>query len=401
MTEEPPYWTDPLKAEFPVTIIACDKVEGQFATVISEEVVRPAAGGQAGDRGKLLIGNEEVRFTDAASIEGRLSLITDQQVPPGTVANLIVDLDWRKAMMRNHTSEHLLVASIKKKHHDVVLGYMWIDGEHGTVDLGGRELELKDLIQGEDEVQGLIEDELPVETDLVKASEVSSDVRAREGVSEKHQVIRVVKVGEFDSSACSGTHVANTRDIGVFKIIDFKAIPEGLRVEFVAGRRAREELTRTYNELLSRKHAYPFEIGQVGAVLDKARISTSQRKQLIDKVEQLITEGPTMEEIANVRFLHEYMAGFDSKAMRMIVKKIRLEGPSAALLYSPSRKPTFILWTNELVGEAKDYVQETVEQLGGKGGGSRDVYTGGFAEVDSPEETYDQLVAGIRKSLIT
>ncbi len=230
---------------------------------------------------------------------------------------------------------------------------------------------------------------------------MSSAVRAREGVSEKHQVVRVVKVGGFDSSACSGTHVANTRELGLFKIIDYKMIPGGLRVEFVTGQRARQELTRTYNELLSRKHDYPFEIGQVGAVLDKARVSTIQRRELIEKVEQLLTEGPKVEEIANVRFLHEYMAGLDSKAMRAIVRKMKLEGPSAALLYSPSRKPTFILWTSELSGEAKDYVQDTVERLGGKGGGSRDVYTGGFSDVDSPEEIYDQLVAGIRKSLST
>lgn len=388
-----------MKGEFSVTIVACDKSEGQFTTVIEEEVVRAAGGGQAGDRGKLLIGEEEVQFTDTARIEERLSLITNRHIQPGMPATIVVDLDWRKAMMRNHTGEHLFVAAIKKRHKDTELGYIWIDGEHGTVDLEGPALALDDLVQGEGEVQRLIEEELPVETDFVKASEVSSDVRAREGVSQKHQIIRVVKIGDFDSSACSGIHVANTRDIGVFKIIDYKAIPEGLRVEFVTGQRARQELTKAYNELLSRKHDYPFEIGQVGAVLDKARVSTSQRKDLVEKVEQLLTEGPSVEEIAKVRFLHEYMAGLDSKAMRAIVKKMKLEGPSAALLYSPSRKPTFILWTSELAGEAKDYVQETVERLGGKGGGSRDVYTGGFSEADSPEEIYDQLVDGIRKSL--
>ena len=49
--------------------------------------------------------------------------------------------------------------------------------------------------------------------------------------------------------------------------------------------------------------------------------------------------------------------------------------------------------------EAKDYVAQTVEQLGGKGGGSRDVYTGGFGISESPEEVYETLVAGIRETL--
>ena len=76
-----------------------------------------------------------------------------------------------------------------------------------------------------------------------------------------------------------------------------------------------------------------------------------------------------------------------------------MEGPTAALLFSPGEKQSFILWTNDLKLEAGDYVKETVEKLGGRGGGSRNVYTGGVGESESPEEIYKTLVAGIRETL--
>lgn len=399
MTEAFPYWTDPIKNEFSVLISTCNPHEGHFATIIQEEVVRPSGGGQAGDRGTLLLGEQEIPFMDTVTIDGKTTIITKEHIPPGSSAVLFVDMKWRRATMRAHTGEHLFAAAIKKKHDGVKLGYIWIEDDRGTVDFEGADLSFESLIDGESEVQRIVAEGLPVKTEFVKASKLSSEIRAREGLSDKHDVMRVVRIDEYDSSACSGIHVTSTRDIEVFKLTEFKVTAEGVRVGFLTGERAIHELSRIYNLVLLRKNEYPFEMEQVGAVLDKAKGLLAEKRSLSEKVIELLTDGPSVENIGDVRFLHESVPGLESKAMKTILKKMAMEGPTAALLFSPGEKPTFILWLNDLKLEARDYVQQTVERLGGKGGGSRDVYTGGFGISESPEDIYEELVAGIRETL--
>jgi len=399
MNDEFPYWTDPEKDEFPVTIEACTKSGKQYEIVVREEVVRAAGGGQAGDKGTIYAGDEFVEFIDTARIDRKLVLVANSPVEAEKSAIIKIDTQWRGAMMRNHTGEHLFVASIKKEHPEVDLGYIWIDGERGIVDLEGKELRFDDLMGAELVVQNVVEKAVPVDTKFVKATEISSQVRAREGLSGKHEVMRIVEVEGYDSSACSGIHVTNTRDIRFFKVIDFKTKDNGIRVTFVAGKKAGQMMESTFNEILRRKHSYPFEMEQIGDVLDKAKSIADERRLLVDKLIQFLTKGVDSEDVNGITFRHEYLPGLDSKDMKAIVKKLCLSGPSVMLLFIPSGKSTLTLTTNELPLDASEYIASIVEKMGGRGGGSHDVYTGGFSETIVPEEVYSRIVDHLRSKL--
>ncbi len=367
--------------------------------MIEQEVVRAAGGGQAGDRGVIHLKESQVEFIDTVRIEGKLVLISNSPIESGFDATVKIDMDWRKAMMRNHTGEHLFVASIKKDHPEVELGYIWIDGARGTIDLEGKELDLDHLIDAELFVQDIIRNAEPVETKFVKASEVSSEIRAREGLNEKHDVMRILRIGDYDSSACSGIHVPNTSDIGFFKVVDFKEKGNGARVSFVAGDIAKHLMEATYNEVLRRKHTYPFEMDQIGDVLDKAKSAADERRLLVEKVVQLLADGIASEDVEGITFIHEYIPGLDSRDIKTILKKTKMKGPTAMLLFIPGDKSTLTLSTNELPADASDYIAPIVEEMAGRGGGSREVYTGGFAETQSPEETYSKIVDLLRAKL--
>jgi alanyl-tRNA synthetase len=399
MNDELPYWTDPEKDEFPVTIEACTKSGKQYEIEVREEVVRAAGGGQAGDKGAIYGGDEVIEFIDTARIDGKLVLVANSPVEAEKSAVIKIDMHWRGAMMRNHTGEHLFVASIKKEHPEVGLGYIWIDGERGIVDLEGEELHFDDLIGAELVVQNVIEKAVPVDTKFVKATEISSQVRTREGLSDKHEVMRIVEVEGYDSSACSGIHVTNTGDIRFFKVIDFKTKDNGIRVTFVAGKKAGRMMESTFNEILRRKHSYPFEMEQIGDVLDKAKSIAEERRLIVDKLIQFLTEGVNSENVNGITFRHEYLPGLDSKDMKAIVKKLCLSGPSVILLFIPSVKSMLTLTTNELPLDASEYIASIVEKMGGRGGGSRDVYTGGFSETIFPEEVYSKIVDHLRSKL--
>ncbi|RDE13764.1 MAG: hypothetical protein C4K47_05455 [Candidatus Thorarchaeota archaeon] len=396
-----PYWTDPLIPEFRVTVLDCQPVGKAFEVRIRENVIRPEGGGQAGDRGELRIGKKSVPFTDTVMREQGIAVVTQEPVSGRTEAALVVNMDWRRAMMRNHSAEHLFVGTLRKHKPQLQPGYIWIDGKHGIVELTGASVAVEDILRAESEVQHLVALDIPVTTEIVDSSRLDASVRVREGVTSKHDRLRIVKIGESDSSACSGTHVLKSGDIGLFKVVDYKLTDSSVRLEFVAGEPASELVSSVFNAALTRKYEYPYEFDQLGAVLDKSKTAWNERNELLDTVERLVVERPVVEVAGKIAFVHEYLPAFDTNRMKRLVKKMHMTGASIVLLMSPGEKSNFIVVTNDINDSAESIVGDLIRQMGGKGGGSNDVYTGGFLGVRNPLELYDRLVIGLKQRLGT
>ena len=130
MSSQPYYWTDPMKEEFDVEIESILEANGHCYVRIKEQVAKPAGGGQAGDRGVLIIDEKEYGFIDTKLYDENIVLVMKSS-PPGKKKTLLkLDMSWRKAMMTNHTAEHIFVGAIKKKDPELKLGRIWIDGIH-------------------------------------------------------------------------------------------------------------------------------------------------------------------------------------------------------------------------------------------------------------------------------
>lgn len=388
-----------MNREFRVTLQDCLPAGKLFEIGIRENVVRPEGGGQAGDRGELRIGKNAISFVDTVMREQGVTLVTRKPVTGRTEATLVVDMAWRRAMMRNHSAEHLFVGALKRQKSQLRPGYIWVDGKHGTIELDGASVTLEDILAAESEVQHVVALDVPVTSEVVSSSTLDPSIRVREGVTEKHQQLRIVKIGDADSSACSGTHVLTAGDIGLFKAIDYKLSDSSVRVEFVAGQPASELVSRVFNAVLTRKYEYPFEFDQLGAVLDKGKTAWTERSELLDAVESLIVERPLTREIGSISFVHEYLPGFDTNRMKRLIKKMHLTGPSVVFLFSPGEKSNIIVVTNDMTGPAESIAGDMVRLMGGKGGGANEVYTGGFVGVHNSRELYDQLVAGLESRL--
>ena len=399
MTSLPPYWVDPLKDQFAVTIADSRQREEHFETTIEEDVVKAAAGGQAGDRGILRIDQEEIVVRDTIQRADAVMMLTEKGLSRSVKATLVIDMDWRLSIMRNHTAEHLFAAALKEKYPSLKPGAMWIDGNHGTVEMVGAWVSLQELFSAEKSVQTAIHRNIPVSTETVKASELDKSIRVRESVESKHEMVRIVRIGDSDAAACSGTHVLRTGDIGVFKIIDYRREEESVNVEFLTGNRAVTILYNLFNAALERRRSHPFELEQLGAVLDRGKQVSSELAKVLEKMEHLLDRGPTVEDISGTSFRHEFLPGFEVSSFKRVLKNITLDGPSAILYFAPGEKCNLVFWTNDLPHEANIYISDAVTKLGGRGGGSKQVYTGGFSDVDNPESVYDDLVEHIKAEL--
>jgi alanyl-tRNA synthetase len=134
---------------------------------------------------------------------------------------------------------------------------------------------------------------------------------------------------------------------------------------------------------------------QLGAIIDKCKETNELYEQLLGTMQNHILERPTTEKIGGVVFVHEYIPGFDTTRLREIIRKLKLEKPSALLLFIPGAKCNLMFRTDQLAHEAKEYLVSIMKQLGGKGGGSKEVYTGGLTNVEDPKAIYEKLVNAI------
>ena len=397
MNQKHPYWENPLDNKFTVTIITCTKDGNIYKAKIKEDVIRPAGGGQAGDRGTLVIDSTEFKVIDTAMENDSILLITEKPIPENKIAILEIDLQWRRAMMRNHTAEHLFVGTLQKMEPEIKLGYIWIDGERAVIELVGN-FNLELLYHAEKKAQELVSEDVPLSSEFINPTELNTEVRAREGVSQK-ELVRIVRIGNYDASACSGTHVSRTGDIGCIKIADYKIIDKGVQIELLTGVNAILHVTEIYNLILRRRYSYPFEMSQIGAVLDKAKGIVEGQQQLTERISEIISRLPANEIINEIQFKYEILPGFSSNQLRNALKELRLKGPMAVLYFTPGTKSNLIFWTNELPLEAKEYIESKVSEMGGKGGGRGDSYTGGFTDVENPDEVFLNLVKHIREKL--
>jgi alanyl-tRNA synthetase len=399
MDEYKYYWQDPLKNRYDVTIELVIEVNGQIFIGISEPIVKPSGGGQAGDRGVVEVDGRAFEFVDTVLQDSNSLLVMKQSPGSGKKGVLKLDMKWRMAMMRNHTSEHLFVGALKKKYQDLNLGRIWIDGNHGTVILHGRGIPIKEILDTESQVQELIAQGIPVETKIVTADQVDSSVRTRDGLTDKHDLVRIVSIGNADSSACSGIHVTNTSEIGIFKIIDIKALDNETHIEFVSGETAIDMVTRLFNTALTRKYDYPFEFEQLGAVLDKAKAMQESYAEATQKIIELMTIGPHKEEVNGIEFWHEYLPGFDASTVREVLKELRVDKASVILFIAPGTKTNVVLWTNNMPKDAAYYIQDVISSHGGRGGGHGESYSGGFTEVDNSMLLYQEITEFVRKKI--
>jgi len=389
-----------MESQFSVKIKSCDRQNDVYHISIDKDVIRPEGGGQAGERGTLVSNAGTIKISNTMSIDSDTILITDKPIEQGTEVTLHIDMEWRSQMMRNHTAEHLFVGQMKIINPDIELGYIWIDGDAGTVEILGESINNNQILEAERGVQLRIFENHSVNSLLLNPEEVTSKVRAREGVQKKHDKIRVVSVTGVDESACSGIHVSHTSEIGVFKIQDIRVHDTSTRIHFVTSHKAIEFLVSVFNDALRRKEMYPFEMEQLGMVLDKSKRTSDSRDELITLVERLLVENSKCETVNEITFTHHYLPGFESKELRVVLKALPKHKKSATLLFSPGRKSNMIFWTKGLNQAASFYVSKTVEEMGGRGGGSDDSYTGGFNDVEEPQAVYDKLVQEIRNNLV-
>ena len=217
--------------------------DGEVGTIIVEETPFYATmGGQAGDIG--VITSEEGIFEVKDTIKllggkvGHIGVVTKGMIKTGDMVTLSVDAARRADTCKNHSATHLLQKALRE-----VLGThveqagSYVDGERLRFDFSHfAAMTAEEIGQVEAIVNAQIAAALPVVTSIMTIEE-AKQTGAMALFGEKYgETVRVVKMGDYSTELCGGTHVANTGVITAFKILSENGVAAGVRrIEALTG----------------------------------------------------------------------------------------------------------------------------------------------------------------------
>ena len=214
----------------------------EVAVILDVTSFYAEGGGQIGDAGLLIgpVGKMDVQNTKKLP-DGTIyhsGYVTEGVIKPGDQLQLALDVTRRKATTRNHTATHLLHASLRK-----VLGdHVNQAGSQVTPDRLRFDFSHFAPVSGDEliEVEKLVNNAI-LDTIAVGVIETTQDMAKEMGAmalfGEKYgSKVRVVMAGDFSKELCGGTHVGNTAEIGLFKIVAEGGIGAGIRrIEALTG----------------------------------------------------------------------------------------------------------------------------------------------------------------------
>ncbi|MBQ7294481.1 MAG: alanine--tRNA ligase, partial [Clostridia bacterium] len=215
--------------------------EGEFTLVLDKTPFYGEGGGQVGDEGVIASANASATVLDTKKTDGvylHICNMNNGAIKVGDTVKAIVNEERRAAIMRNHSSLHLLQGALRK-----VLGThveqagSYVDEQRGRFDfthfsaMTAEEIAKVEAIVNANILKGICVD--TVETDIENAKKMGAMMLFGEKYG---ATVRVVKMGEASTEFCGGTHVDNTAKVGLFKIVSESSVASGVRrIECVTG----------------------------------------------------------------------------------------------------------------------------------------------------------------------
>ncbi len=313
----------------------------------------------------------------------------------GSEVELAVDRDRRLSTMRNHTATHLLHSALRK-----ILG----DHVHqsGSLVLPDRlrfdfshfqSLTSEQLKEIENLVNFKIMKAVPVEVEEVDFSEIKgSDVTAL--FEEKYgDKVRVISIEDFSKELCGGTHVRNTGEIGLFKILSETSVAAGTRrVEAITGMASLEVLQR-----LSERERFLRELLEVPEDkmierLDGLLRELKDRERFIMQLKERLLSGDSISDdrriqIDGTNVLVRKVEGAPSNALRnasdVLLGK---EGGGIVIIFNEMEDSiSFVVKVQKDLTKrfnAGEIARKIAKEIGGGGGGRPDFAQAGGKEID-------------------
>lgn len=233
------YYLDSYVTEFSAHILRRTTAEERPAVVLDRTYFYPTGGGQPHDTGTINGAAVLEVITDPDDHDAVVHVL-DAEID-GEEAACIVSWERRLDHMQHHTGQHILTQAFMQVANTNTVGFHLSDNS-ATIDLDTTTLDTGQIAGAETRANQIIWENRPVTTRLISPDDDTENVRVRKMPGELHTAgLRVIEIAGFDATACGGTHVLRTGEIGLVKVLKTERRGDKTRVEFRCGRRAMED----------------------------------------------------------------------------------------------------------------------------------------------------------------
>jgi len=391
-------------SEVPATVLAILKggaevpqlSEGQEGElVLDRSPFYAEAGGQVGDRGIIENDLARIEVQDTVSPVGGIrihrAVVQHGEIRVGDQVSCTVEWERRIDTMRNHTATHLMHAALRETlgQHVKQAGSM-VAPDRLRFDFSHyRSLSAWEIEQIEEIVNRKIRENIPVTTQLCDLDDaIQSGAMALFG--EKYdQKVRVVSVPGFSMELCGGTHVRQTGDISLFKVVAESSISAGVRrVEAVTGGTAVErflEAERSLDQLSDQLHV---RRDQLGASIERLQSDLKDTARELERLKLELAHRESRGAIENardakgVRVVTRRVEGLDRNTLRQLADQILNQIQSGVVVLGSAadgKAGLVVLVSRDLLASlrANELIRPLAQLIGGGGGGKADLAEAG------------------------
>lgn len=319
--------------------------EDSPAVILDSTFFYPTGGGQPCDHGTLngtKVLDVVTRPDDLAIVHVLQSAIEDDRVN--------AKIDWLRRFdhMQQHTGQHILTQAFVQTVNFPTTGFH-LSPDSVTIDIDATNISAEQVNIAENLANEIIWHNLPVTARLVSQDEISG-VRIRRIPGQlATDGLRVISIGDFDQTACGGTHVSATGEIGLLKIIRTEKKGGQIRVEFRCGGRAladyrlRNETTQRLTSLLN--VGVPELDQSVSRLQNEIREMQRQHKAIMQQLlkthaAELIADTEAIDGVQTILLVSDL---YDLNDLRALAKQLTATPSVRALLGMPGEKAQIIL----------------------------------------------------------
>ncbi|OZZ33836.1 alanine--tRNA ligase [Klebsiella pneumoniae] len=381
---------------------AVDSVSaGQEAVVILDQTPFYAeSGGQVGDKGELKGAGFSFAVSDTQKYGqaiGHIGKVASGTLKVGDAVQADVDEARRQRIRLNHSATHLMHAALRQVlgTHVAQKGSL-VNDKALRFDFSHFEAMKPEEIRAvEDLVNAQIRRNLAIETNImdIDAARASGAIAL---FGEKYDDrVRVLRMGDFSTELCGGTHAARTGDIGLFRITSESGTAAGVRrIEAVTGEGAMAILHAQSDQLNDIAQLLKGDSHNLG---EKVRAALERTRQLEKELQQLKEQAAAQEsanlsskaeEINGVKLLVSELTGVEPKMLRTMVDDLKNQLGSTIVVLATvaDGKVSLIAGVSKDVTDrvkAGELVGMVAQQVGGKGGGRPDMAQAGGTDASA------------------
>lgn len=378
------YYPDSYCTTFDARVVELRALNDSPAVVLDRTAFYPTGGGQPHDTGTL----NGIPVIDVVEEEDDQSVLhvlassgAEGTVRPGDRVRGVIDWPRRFDHMQQHTGQHILSQAFVQTADADTVGFHLSDA-YSTIDLNSDNLSDEDLARAEALANQIVFEDRPVVARFIEPDQVAAlPLRKAPPAIDS---IRIVQVEDFDWSACGGTHVTRTGEIGLIKVVRSERRGLETRITFLCGHRA---LTHYHTlNTLTRDLALHLSVGveELPQAIDRLQTEARTVRKERDRLRELLLDHEAVALIASAQVIGPVsvvLKVFDAREaeeVRRLATRIAGQPGHVALLGVKGDKAQLIFARSaDLSYDMRPLLQQACRLVGGGGGGGPDLAQGG------------------------